>query len=350
MDFKKKCIGIIGNYGAGNLGDDLILKSIISSHVDINIIVFGSNPKKINYDNTTYLFPSGIRSLLNVYNIFRSIKSLIKCDGFIIGGGGLFQDQQFKAIIIWTIQAIFLRLFRKRYFIYGTSIGPLKRKISKLLTKWVHKNADIITVRDIGSKELLIKIEVNEQKIYTTSDPVFLLNIKQIKCTKNLFTISLRDMPNKDISFFVEIKKVCDYFRREGLDIVFVSMQDRIDKKLVISNFGISKDIKIVSPKSQDELTNILFKTKIAFGMRLHFLIFCILTNTPFVGYSYGPKVNNLLTKLELGDHLIREFKSEDIIDKIKLFDSRNTLYSTTNEKAKAKKNIYLFNEWIQSI
>jgi len=358
-------IGLFGNYGANNLGDDLIMQQIILNHPNHKFTIFSAQPKiskplTKNKHTHIYLFPTGIRSLLKL-TIFKSIKELYQCKVVIMGGGTLFQDNQFKAIIIWSWQFFWIWILRKPLFIYATGIGPLKYKFSKYATKKVYKYATQITVRDYNSKKLLLKLGINPKRIIKTNDPVFAFIPKKLekKITKQFITISLRNskIPQEKLinTFTIWIR---NYLKNNKQNqIALISMQDNLDTKIFIKiKKNLSKNQKkrvlIIIPKDKQELIHILSQTQIAIGMRLHFNILCALTKTPFLPIYYSDKVKSLCTELKISDlglelNQLHEQKIQTAIIKIQKNQHRHS-FNLKKLALEATKNKIIFNKWFK--
>ncbi len=88
---------ICGNYGAGNLGDEMILSGLISflkeTYNEIEITVLSGDPKKTATKDihSVEKFPAGIKSLLKFpFSKSKTKEEFSSSDYFILGGGGLF--------------------------------------------------------------------------------------------------------------------------------------------------------------------------------------------------------------------------------------------------------------------
>jgi len=304
-------IGIIGNYGATNVGDDAILTAMIRILSGYEVTVFSSDPKKTSAEykvNSAALFPLGFRSFFR-YGFRKSIKALKKMDMVILGGGGLFHDNYLYACFLWAWQVFWVTWFKKPLIIYGTGVGPLKTFIGKKLTKWAYEQADLIAVRDGYSRELLHKIGVSEQNIYTTSDPVFVFDSPDTAKdrTKNLFVISIRpwlDHGERIISSFVPfLKKLRS---EKNAEFIFVCMQQirEHDHKVIDP---IMKEVggELFIPKHFSDLIEMMRTAEFAIGMRYHFLMSAIITGTPVIPVSYSPKVDELFADTPLASYVI---------------------------------------------
>ncbi|MFH0838483.1 MAG: polysaccharide pyruvyl transferase family protein [Patescibacteria group bacterium] len=298
-------IAVIGNYGATNIGDDAILTAILGELTGQTVVVFSAHPemtKTLFGTRTAPLFPLGFRSLYK--NGFRrSFSALKKCDAVILGGGGLFQDNYPYACFLWAWQIFWIRMLRKPLFIYATGVGPLHTRIGRHLTRWAYSQADMITVRDQYSADLLQKIGVNKD-VYVTADPVFMFKKPEAgqKRTNNTYIISLRPWlrySNKIIDIFTaflqEIKET------KGAEFIFVSMQQIKEHDLEMIEPLVSKlGGELYLPNHFSDLLQIMETAEFAIGMRFHFMIAAIITRTPMLPVSYAPKTEELFEDSEL--------------------------------------------------
>ena len=365
-------IAIIGNYGATNIGDDAILAAILKSHSEYNFTVFSADHHKTNNQfgiKSAPLFPLGFRSFLK--NGFRhSIKALREVDAVILGGGGLMQDNYLYACLLWAWQIFWVRLLRKPLFIYATGVGPLQTWLGRWLTRWIYNYAQVITVRDAYSCDLLRQIGVNEQchdpaqhkKIYTNSDPVFLFKASNFvkKRTKNLFIISLRPFLQHNtniINIFTRFLKKLK--SKHNAEFIFICMQKIKESDHQIINPLIEKvGGEIYHPKHFSDLIQIMQRAEFAIGMRYHFLIAAFVANIPMIPISYSPKVSALFQDTPLEPLLIELHdlnlkileKKFDYLQKHTKKNKNNILKCTQELTKKTQKNIDLFNEFLKTI
>ena len=107
-------LGLIGNYGATNVGDDAILASILKSHASHEWTVFSADPDDTHSRfkvKSAPLFPLGIRSLFK-FGFRKSIRALKSVEAVVLGGGGLFQDNHVFACFLWAWENFFAWLVR----------------------------------------------------------------------------------------------------------------------------------------------------------------------------------------------------------------------------------------------
>lgn len=295
-------IGIIGNYGATNVGDDAILRQLLKELKGHKVTVFSAyvdQRKKQENLETAPLFPLGLRSVLK-FGFNPSKVAMKEVDVVIFGGGGLFQDDRLYAVFLWAWQLFWVRWYRKPYFIYATGVGPLRTKIGRWLTKKAYQKADLITVRDEQSAKLLKEIGVKKE-IIVTADPVFLSSPQKEEGKTHayqpgLVIISLRPWlfyNLKIIDTFAEFLKGLKKERK--VKLVFVSMQElREDDKEILTPLLKQVNGELFIPKDFETLLDLLKTAEFGIGMRYHFMIAALLAHVPLLPLSYSPKTFSL--------------------------------------------------------
>lgn len=357
-------IGLIGNYGATNIGDGSILRAILKSHPDHEFTVFSSNPSSTHKDlgvKSAPIFPLGLRSFFR-YGFKRSIKALHSVDAVILGGGGLMQDEYLFACFLWAWQIFWVKLFKKPLFIYATGIGPLKTWIGKKLTKWIYSYASGITVRDHTSQNYLHKLGLSLDNIEITSDPAFLFKYVEQEHSRqpHTYIISLRPWLKYNHKIIFTFTHYIEKLKKEkNAKFIFVCMQSikehdhRIIDPLIKKVGGV-----LLKPRHFSELLETMKQAEFAIGMRYHFLIAAILTNTPALAISYSHKVDSLYKHSVLEPYMlpISELTPENLEKKmsrlsvdynnVKVFQKRRN----QDLKELAEKNIKYFEGFIKTL
>lgn len=104
------------------------------------------------------------------------------CDLIVMGHDNLFVNH-----IPLHFYIIFVaKLLKKPVVVYAASIGPIKDKISRFLTKISLNKVDLITLRDELSYHYLRKIGCHKSSIYVTADTAFLLQPADPEKTKEV--------------------------------------------------------------------------------------------------------------------------------------------------------------------
>ncbi|MBT6068470.1 hypothetical protein HOG48_01815 [Candidatus Peregrinibacteria bacterium] len=344
---------ICGNYGAGNLGDEAILRGILYDLENISsggkVTIFSGDPSatKVTYKDVPNLevdsvafMPSGIKSLfkfLSKKNRKGTIEALKKADVFILGGGGLFTDDQtWKAVFIWFIQALAAKLYKKKIVIYGNSVGPLRSTLARILTRKAFLWAEKITVRDEESAKRLKKLGIEDGKVTITADPA--LNISYLLERKSRKKEILSEIQGEQIEEETEektdqkkyavislryLERTNKLYEKAVIDFInhlisqndyqvylkpfgggIISDQEYLNK-LIDQNELDKNSVHVHKNNSLKETLDLIKGADFLLGMRLHSLIFATLVGTPFIGLSYSEKVRNFARSLNLEDFVL---------------------------------------------
>lgn len=387
-------IVVCGSYGAKNLGDEMILEGLLTSLRSVvpqaEITVLTGNPKETleRYGEKFGIkvakkFAAGIKSF--ALSGSATSKIVKECDWFILGGGGLFGGLNFRANLIWAIQALMAYRFKKPVIMYGQSIGEVRWKIIRWLMRKIFQKAELIAVRDEDSKEQLKKLGV-KKKIYLVPDLGFRLSQGTIPTTRantpttththastqsttSIFAsrptllVALRQMPDLSQHFKHYIAEFLDWLISEhNYKIKFIDFQqgkegdDKLHKEIAAmmkTKFphGSSPEITplvnatrlhIDAPSGNHTIADLLHefsRADLILGMRLHSIITAIKTKTPFIAISYAPKVSNFLQTASLQKYSI----NHDVLDFEKL---KSIFERIEKDRMDIKKELEGFNAW----
>lgn len=353
-------IVICGNYGAGNLGDEAILASILQSikkcEPQASVTVLSADPfytEKIHQIKSVYLFPSGIRSFLRGIfkrEFFCTSRTVKNSDKIIFGGGELFSLEK-KARIIWLIQAFFLYLSGKKVYIYAQSFAETKYNF---FPKWVLKKAALVTVRDKESFNLASKLVGNTQKLYLTTDPIFLLNTTPPEHRKQTCVIVPRDIPQYTEILIKNLAQLSLLVgQKYGLTTDIINFHATSKKDRYIVDTILARTTEVPSSSNHFALDfNGIIKTfgdaKFVVGVRLHSVLISILTKTPFITISYSKKIENFLKDIGLEELIIKleNIRLENLSNKFEEVWSKRAEYQEKLDNiAKTLKEKALLNE-----
>lgn len=140
-----RCI-LVGNYGVGNLGDELLKNYFLDRFSDIRWIVVSANPGM----QEVLRLPLGFRSLFSPW--WRTIRAYRECDAVVFGGGSLFTDTESPfACVLWWWHAFSAWVLKKPFFLAFQGIGPFRTRLGTACTRWVVRHAIYSSVRDEAS-------------------------------------------------------------------------------------------------------------------------------------------------------------------------------------------------------
>ena len=244
---------------------------------------------------------------------------------------------------------------------YSNGIGPINSSINRYITKQVLKRADIISVRDEGSKIFLETLGI-KSKIYLTADPVLVLEPEpkvlgkeilknegvDIEKTRAIVGISVRPWIHNYHKTFANFM---DFISRElNCDILFIPFHGEGDLEESVKILGLMEEKAYIIEGSYNpkEIMGIISSLDFLVGIRLHSLIFASAVGTPFCGISYDPKIDAFLKIFDKEPiAFIEEMDLNRMCDKIKMFWVNRTDFKKDMDKkvSELKSNIYEHNK-----
>jgi len=335
---------ICGNYGATNLGDEAILASILqlirSVSLSADITVMSADPKATERDHKVHgvqFLPAGVHSFFQGFfsqERKKTVQAIQNCDGFLLGGGGLFNEDHPRSIFIWFLQVLKAMRLKKPLFCLGQSIGPLKSFWARFVVTKIFQSAQIITVRDAQSQRLLENLlkGTAHAPIHLLADPVFSLSIVSSEFKKKLASryviFSVRPWLSYEQKRYQALAQTIDWlYEKHQLSSVLVPFQNLHDSdeqalQAVLALVSHPEAVQLLSYSPNfSEIIALIQNAQAVIGMRLHSLIFSILCATPFIGLSYSQKVTDLVKMLDLDAFLLfwETFTYDDLCERFTL-------------------------------
>ncbi len=308
-------IAISGYYGCGNTGDEAVLAGIVESFekragvVAAEFTVLSADPADTERRH-------GVAAVdrMSVGAVRGALRS---SDLLISGGGSLLQDTTSVRSLLYYLWVVRMGLKAGvPVMFYAQGIGPLRRPISRFLTRLVANKVSHITVRDSGSANLLKRIGVTRPPIEVTADPAFALTacsaerIEEIRQSAGVrdggpaIGIALRPWhaahDGPDAQSLAEMAdRIVD---SRGGQIVFIPMQPPGDVDIAADVYGLMRRqdaaLIVVEPLSPRETLGLIGSLDGLVAMRLHALIFAAASGVPLAALSYDPKVTHLMRGL----------------------------------------------------
>jgi polysaccharide pyruvyl transferase CsaB len=302
---------ISGYYGFNNIGDESILKAVVDNLYEkldnIDVTVLSKNP-----ESTAEKYRVKSVDRKSVKAILTSLK---KCDLLISGGGSLLQDATSKRSIIYYLTIIKMALvLRKKVLIYSQGIGPINSKFNRFATARILRRVSGIVVRDKTSKELLVEIGVEPERILVTADPV--LRIKPVPVCAGMEILKKEGFIPQEgktkVGFAIRERRSDDAFISE----LCLSMERLIaeqNAQIVLIPFHFSEDIPVIEELEKrlgdkvfavknkyltEEMLSIIGNMDVLVGVRLHALIHAAIMNVSMIAVSYDPKINSFMKSI----------------------------------------------------
>lgn len=295
---------ILGNYGAKNFGDELVLKGILQGlekDESCEKIVLSADPaetERVHRVKSFYVFPTGLRSFLR-FQWLETLRQYWRADWIIFGGGTLFTDEVPRTIWISGMQILPAILLRKKIICLGQGVGPIHKKTSKWIVRMLFSRFKKIGVRDRESAEILQNMGVTK-KIEILPDPAFMIKLNLIRSPKKSskkLLVSLRAGSFLKSDF---VKKLAVFLDRvhsqQGLKVDFLIFETQGNDRALsekVAQLMISHKPAITSVDFGNFET--IFSTgTAALNFRLHANILCFMYKIPCIGFAYETKVKNL--------------------------------------------------------
>lgn len=318
---RPKRLLIIGNFGAGNLGDDAILGGIVTDLKKVGyegeiMVTHGPIASSLDiYNGLTRVpfVPTGLRSRLSRKKSHEAQKAFQAADMVIFGGGGLFVDaESWKAPYIWFRQARACQKWGIPYLVYGQSLGPLRHPWSRHWARKAMQGAKAIHVRDGASMELLQEWGLLHAVQGTDAALSYLATVPKAKKIGNHLVISLREWGSlKEKDWERLLLPIQDFAQSQELHPLLLSMDPgNPQEALKLKKIG----FKLLVPSSAAQAYEMLSEARLVVSMRLHSSLFAVVAGSSLLVLAYSQKVHALFKALGLKRALIlkpEEWKME---------------------------------------
>ena len=319
-------IGIVGNYGNDNNGDEAILLSLIKQvtstfSIESNqITVFSNNPKQTATRYGVESFPLYYKkgnAAKTFFATYQNNKRIVRTfDLLIIGGGGILMDLYKREAPLYGSYAMMAKNSNVPYVIYGCGAGPLNTGLGKWFIRYMCKHAESVSVRDPESAQLLQTVGVTKP-VDVIGDPAFSLRKEHVEKSQAPSQIGVTAVPYYNADYWPEGNPAIyqDYVDGMAKNLDELAEQFNVQINFFATKFpqdaNVTKDIQ-AQMKHADKTTvldeNLLperilemtEKQDIVIGTRLHSLILATCTETPVMAISYHHKVNDFMKLAEL--------------------------------------------------
>ncbi len=264
---------LVGNFGAQNVGDELILSAALNDYPNAWVMTANAKASQKFCDQkfkTVPFPPTAFRSLwrYGFESVYRTeVKNIKHFDKIVFVGGGLFAIK-LRACVLWYLVFKWLKFLNPaaEFRFEHQGVDQNLNGLAKKLTQWTFAKADFISVRDKNSQKALTTLNI--LKVVLTQDRVWLWLNDLAKSLKFSFNHS-------EDSAGLILLNALDFCEKDIFDI-----EHRINHKVVKFVAFAPSDLKFaplglqtVLPKTQQEVFNLFLSSDLAIGERLHFMI-----------------------------------------------------------------------------
>lgn len=301
-------IVISGYYGFGNAGDEAMLAAIITAirkeDPRAGITVISGNPKETSAKHQVEAV--GTFAALPIFGALRN------CDLLISGGGSLLQDATSVRNVYYYLSIMAMaKCLGKKVVLYAQGIGPLTKHTTRRAVKTILNRMDLITVRDLPSKNLLQEIGVKPNLVEVTADAVLTMPIGDpaqgearlqeagMVPQRKRIGIAVRSW-KADIAYRKALGQALDrLIQSHQVEVVFIPMshpEDTAEANEVLATMQCQEQVYVLeSAFDTKEFLALAGAVTIMVGIRLHALVFASLMGKPVLGISYDPKIDAFL-------------------------------------------------------
>ncbi|WP_106496181.1 polysaccharide pyruvyl transferase family protein [Lentibacillus sp. Marseille-P4043] len=326
-------IGIVGNYGNNNQGDEAILEGILIQLKEVHniereeIIVFSNQPeqtrKKYGVQSAKLYYKRKTAPMTLITTMVKNKPIIKKLDMLLVGGGGIFMDLYGTEAFLFGMYGWLGKLSKTPVILYGVGAGPIITRVGKVLLRSLAHLSKLVTVRDPRSKELLQSIGV-KSPIHVIGDPAFQVKKpKKIERTTNGIQIGVTAVPFHHSSYWPNEDKQMyrDYIEgmAYNLDKLLTEYPDASVNFFATKHpqdMMVTKEIKELmdlgdrchiceDSLNHQEIVQFASEQDVVIGTRLHSLILALVTNTPIIAVSYHHKVKDFMDMIACGDYTI---------------------------------------------
>lgn len=293
-----------GYLGCGNLGDDAVLAGMVHGlGVDYAPTVLSGDPEATFREHRLPAVPRRDRRAV--------AEAIAACEVLVYPGGSVFQDSSsVRSVLYYAEQVTAARKAGKRIALVGQGVGPVKSLLGKRAVKAAFMSADVVTVRDPDSLDLLKSLGVTKASL--AADSAFLLPPPPSGDETEAFgvgtmrTVALAPRPVTGVDVAALFADVCKGLFASGVMPVLVAMDREMDGPLIqaIADKAGGKipDMKKLGSPSA-------FQARVArmdgvLAMRLHAGILAATVGVPPLMISYDPKVAAFARRLDVGNAL----------------------------------------------
>jgi polysaccharide pyruvyl transferase CsaB len=285
-------VALIGYYGFGNLGDELLAEASIAALLRCGVererIVILSNAP----DDSRRKF--GVDAV-NRWKIRQVLRTLGQSETLLLGGGGLFQDTTslLSCVYYWGL----IRCASVRGappWALGQSVGPLSTSWGRRLTRDALKRCRVLQVRERTSASLCealgLPVDVGHDLTFSLGD-AFQAEEAGTTGTPPLLLVNLRPAGDLSNRFAEAVAAYARSFHGEVVGVAFSQDDERLMVRLVDEGRLSLSRVERVTTLS--DAVRIFRGAKAAVGMRLHFTLLASMARIPSVAVPYDPKVES---------------------------------------------------------
>lgn len=290
---------LCGYYGEHNLGDDALLSVLV-----------GQLPSEWTACITAFdrEAVSGLRPSVWVVqrrSFLETAKALTSMDALVLGGGSLLQDSTSLKSLLYYVCLLWLARCRGiPVILWGQGLGPLRRRLSRVLVRTILPSVTAISWRDPGSMGMATRWGLRVPMLMA-SDPVWNYPSQPWRgdsCSQRERTglvlcwrpTSLLDTQGW-AALVQAVNTLAENHQLPVTWLAFHQHQDGAVPEMLTERGLIPISLRqrstFETAQNLDQVLRLMARAQLVLPMRLHALILAQLAGAPCAALSYDPKV-----------------------------------------------------------
>jgi polysaccharide pyruvyl transferase CsaB len=282
---------LCGYYGEHNLGDDVLLEVLLCQ------LPPGCQPVVTAHDQRWVGERFGVQTC-DRRRLGEVMRALAASDVLVLGGGSLLQDAtSLRSLLYYWLLLLTARLLGKRVLLWGQGLGPLKRRISRLLVRGILPLVSAISWRDGASAELARRLGRRRQLV--GSDPVWAYPRRTWQGEGGPIVLCWR--PVRELGtegWRPYLQALTSLTQASGRDVLWLPFHQEQDQGLLqllhqsdLMPPALAARSHEVVAENAEQAMAFFSRAGLVLAMRLHGLILAALAGSPVTALSYDPKV-----------------------------------------------------------
>ena len=275
---------LIGNYGAGNIGDDALAEYFLKTVQSENVLMV----RATRVPSSLPRLPFGFRSFLRPW--WRTIIAIARSRGIIYGGGTLFTDtESISACVMWWMYAGVAHIFSKPIYLAFQGVGPFRTRLGEWIARRVFQTATYISVRDEPSLARVRAWNLRSAPVLTF-DPAFVrfLESQTQNSTERVLTLIPRH--NSGESFLLASLQALEESSWDHVQIVLMdpSVTERAFAERLRA-LPLAEQAQVLPVRSVTEFLDVVSTSTLVVAERFHGLLAATALRIPFRLISTNP-------------------------------------------------------------
>ena len=352
---RAKKVIVSGYYGSGNLGDELILTSIVQAlhRADASVQVTVAAENRWAAERA-----HGLQAFTR-HDHEAAAHQVRTAAAVVLGGGGLWHDYSFErsgellsfftgakmSVAGYGILPMMARILGRPFHVIGMGAGPLTSQAARGSVRLLAVQASSITVRDSESAELLTSLPLEAARITTAPDVVYALDLSSpepledstedsatlqtlagLRATHTVVGLNLRAWDRDELDTVVEavVDALAQLAELTPLAVVSVPFQQGPERDQQVIRTVVDRlpervrRVELPHRPSLSELMGVYRHLDVLVSMRLHAALLAHRLGVPVVGLDYDPKVRRHFEEVDRSEFCLPLLTTGDeVLDRI---------------------------------